>query len=167
MSGNTVGETPGIHALHGFLGSGKTTLARRLERELPGVRFSPDEWLVNLYGPDLDAETFPPAARRIHDQLEPLWMRIVSLGVPVILDSGFWSRDSRDTLRAQAAALGVPLTLYALEVPAAEARVRIARRNAEPGALPITGNAFDVLWARFEPLTADEDAVRDSHAHSF
>ncbi|WP_295817744.1 hypothetical protein [uncultured Deinococcus sp.] len=39
---------------------------------LPGVRFTPDGWLVNLYGPDPDAQTFLPAARRIHGPLDPL-----------------------------------------------------------------------------------------------
>ncbi|MFC3832513.1 MULTISPECIES: AAA family ATPase [Deinococcus] len=89
-----------------------------------------------------------------------VWMRVVSLGTPVILDSGFWTRRRRDTLRAQAAALGVPLTLYALDVPHAQGRARVARRHALPGALPLVGNAVDVLWTRFEPLEPDEEAVR-------
>jgi predicted kinase len=30
------------HLIHGFLGAGKTTLARQLERELPAIRFGAD-----------------------------------------------------------------------------------------------------------------------------
>ncbi|WP_083939123.1 AAA family ATPase [Deinococcus apachensis] len=50
---------PGIDALHGFIGSGKTTLAWRLEGTLPGMRFSSDEWRVALYGADR-----PPTSSR-------------------------------------------------------------------------------------------------------
>jgi hypothetical protein len=31
------------HLSHGFLGVGKTTLARRLEKDIPAIRFSHDE----------------------------------------------------------------------------------------------------------------------------
>jgi predicted kinase len=31
------------HLIHGFLGVGKTTLARRLEQMIPAIRFSHDE----------------------------------------------------------------------------------------------------------------------------
>jgi predicted kinase len=40
------------HLIHGYLGAGKTTFARRLEEELPAIRFSHDEWMTNLYGDD-------------------------------------------------------------------------------------------------------------------
>lgn len=147
----------GIHALHGFLGAGKTTLARQLEAQLPGLRFNTDEWVVALYGPDLNAGAFVPAARRVTAQLDRMWVQAVRLGVPVILDYGFWARRHRDALRAQAAALGVPLTIYALSVPEPVARARIKRRNREPGALTITPQAFEVLRASYEPPHPDED----------
>lgn len=150
---------PGIHALHGFIGSGKTTLARRLERELPGMRFSPDEWMVALYGPNLNAEEFPPAFDRVMALMEAQWTRALELGVPVILDHGFWTRADRDALRVKAAALGVPLTLYALILDDEEALRRVRVRNSRPDALPITDETFRLFQARFEGLEADEVAV--------
>ncbi|MDP9763393.1 AAA family ATPase [Deinococcus enclensis] len=153
-------SAPGhIHAVHGFLAAGKTTFARRLERDLPGLRFNTDEWVVALHGPDLGPEEFPGAARRVTAELDRLWPRAASLGLHVVLDYGFWARRHRDALRAQAAALGVPLTLYALSVPADVARARIARRNREPGALHLPAEAFDRLWPRYEPPDADEAVV--------
>jgi len=31
------------HLIHGYLGAGKTTFARQLERDIPAIRFSHDE----------------------------------------------------------------------------------------------------------------------------
>ena len=43
---------PTAHLIHGYLGAGKTTFARQLERDIPAIRFSHDEWMVRLYGDD-------------------------------------------------------------------------------------------------------------------
>jgi predicted kinase len=39
---------PTAHLIHGFLGVGKTTLARQLEQKIPAIRFSHDEWMTRL-----------------------------------------------------------------------------------------------------------------------
>jgi len=150
---------PRIHALHGSIGSGKTTFARRLERELPGMRFTSDEWMVALYGQDPPAELFPVYHARVMSVMEGQWTRALELGVPVILDHGFWTRESRDALRARAAALGVPLTLYALAVPDGEALRRVRARNEAAGALFIADETYGLFRARFEALGADEERV--------
>ena len=41
--------SPTIHMMFGFIGSGKSTFARKLESELRAARFSPDEWMVAPY----------------------------------------------------------------------------------------------------------------------
>ncbi|WP_293913313.1 ATP-binding protein [Deinococcus sp.] len=77
-----------IHALHGFLGSGKTTLARRLERELPAFRFSSDEWMTTLYGQDPPAEQFAEFRTRVPTLMRRYWVRALELGLDVVLDEG-------------------------------------------------------------------------------
>jgi len=79
--------------------------------------------------------------------------------VNVVLDDGFWTRASRDEARAWAATLGVPLHLYTLTLPEAEARRRVALRNAEPGQLHIAPETLDLFWSRFEPVGPDERCV--------
>ena len=43
-------ETPTLHLTVGLPGVGKTTLARRIAHEDNAVRFSPDEWMIPLFG---------------------------------------------------------------------------------------------------------------------
>ncbi|WP_104991152.1 AAA family ATPase [Deinococcus sp. NW-56] len=150
---------PRIHALHGFIGSGKTTFARRLEQELPGMRFTSDEWMVALYGQDPPADLFPVYHSRVLELMETQWVRALELGVPVILDHGFWTRASRDALRARAAGLGVPLTFHVLAVPDEEALRRVRARNEGAGALHVAEETYWLFRGRFEAMGADEEGV--------
>jgi predicted kinase len=113
----------------GLPGAGKTTVARRLARDIPAVRLSPDEWLDDL-GVDLFAED-------IRDRLETrLWQlarELLAAGVSVILESGFWARSDRDEKRLGARALGVRVELHYLDVPFEELCRRVSTR---PGPTP-------------------------------
>jgi predicted kinase len=151
----------------GLPGSGKTTLARRLERERDALRLTPDEWIARLYGPRLT----PPALDWCRDPVEAVqWElaeRALRLGVNVVLDFGFWSRAEREEFRARAAALGAGSELHFLDVPRAELSARVAERaGAEPpaGTFPVTEAQLDAWWQVFEPPRADELRPRSAPA---
>lgn len=42
------------HLIHGYIGAGKTTFARRLETELPAVRFTHDEGMARFFRDTFD-----------------------------------------------------------------------------------------------------------------
>jgi len=63
------------HLIDGFLGAGKTTFARQLERDLPGIRFTHDEWMARLYGDDPPVDRFAECFRRAPEQIESVWPR--------------------------------------------------------------------------------------------
>ncbi|GGR86006.1 AAA family ATPase [Deinococcus sedimenti] len=149
-----------IHALHGFIGSGKTTLARTLEMQLGALRFTPDEWITALHGADPPAAEYPAMLARVRSLMHAQWTRAVTLGAPVILDEGLWTRASRDELRSQAVALGVPLTLHVLPFDPASAWERVAARNDQPGAHYVAPATFELFLPRFEPLTPDEEPLQ-------
>lgn len=148
---------PTAHLVFGFLGSGKTTLAKRLELEHSAVRFTPDEWMARLFGEDPPADTFQDRAAAILDLMQPIWLRCLSLGLDVILDYGFWSRAERDRVRAVVEDIGAAPVLWAVRCSDDEARKRIALRNeAAHRSLYIAPATFDLLKARVEPLGMDE-----------
>lgn len=148
---------PTAHLVFGFLGSGKTTLAKRLELRHSAVRFTPDEWMARLFGEDPPANTFQDKAVAIFDIMQPIWVRCLSLGLDVVLDYGFWSRSERDRVRSAVANIGADSMLWAVSCSDDEARKRIALRNeAAHRSLYIAPATFDLLKARIEPLDIDE-----------
>ncbi|HXU71351.1 MAG TPA: AAA family ATPase [Polyangia bacterium] len=145
------------HLIHGFLGAGKTTFARRLEREHDAVRFTHDEWMSALYGSDPPAEHFAEFSERVFRLMETVWTRVLASGVDVVLDDGMSSRKRRDALRDTVRALGGESKLYSLRCSEAVARARCRARNADlAGSLYISDATFDALRARFQPLDDDE-----------
>lgn len=148
---------PTAHLVFGYLGSGKTTLAKRLELQHGAVRFTPDEWMARLFGEDPPAGTFADRAAAILDIMQPIWVRCLSLGLDVVLDFGFWSRAERDRVRAVVDDIGATPRLWAVHCSDDEARRRIALRNeAAHRTLYIAPATFDLLKARVEPLGPDE-----------
>jgi predicted kinase len=154
------------HLIHGFLGVGKTTFARQLEERLPAIRFSHDEWMARLYGVDPPVEHFAEFYRRVWEQTENIWLRCLELGLNVVLDFGFWTRQERDAVRAKVAAIGGQARLYRLTCPEDEAWRRIERRNADlRGSLYIARPTFEMLKGRFEPLDDNEECIEIALAH--
>ena len=43
-------KKPLAYIIIGFIGSGKTTFARKLEKETGAIRFTKDEWMVRVFG---------------------------------------------------------------------------------------------------------------------
>jgi len=152
---------PTAHLMFGFLGAGKTTLAKELERRRRAVRFTPDEWMARLFGDDPPADTFADRAEAIAELLQPIWVRCLTLGLDVVLDYGFWSRVERDRVRGIVRDAGATAMLWAVYCPDGKARRRIALRNRSARrSLYVAPATFDLLKSRFEPLEPDEPYAR-------
>jgi predicted kinase len=150
------------HLLHGFVGAGKTTFARKLEMELPAIRFTHDAWMNRLYGPNPPAADFAERACRVDQLIWSCARRALELGTDVILDSGFWTRKSRDEARNRIRAGGFRWVLYSVEVPEHLARERVAvrTRRLPDDSLWINDEAFELFKSRFETLQSDEARTR-------
>ena len=92
----------------GLPGSGKTTLATQLESEHRALRLTPDEWMGRIVGGGTD-EVKRAAVELLQWEIA---QRLLSLGIDVILESGFWVRSERDAFRARARELRDALRDY-------------------------------------------------------
>jgi predicted kinase len=143
-----------LFLLCGLPASGKTTLARALERDHDAVRLAPDEWMARIVRDGWDAER-----RQAVEAVQwTLAQRLLSLGVDVILENGFWRRSERDAYRAGAAAAGAACAVRYLDVPREELHRRLIARNADPppDTFAVTPEQLDAMWPHFEPPDAGE-----------
>ena len=148
----------------GLPGSGKTSLAKMIEREAIALRLTGDDWMHKLY-PGIttpEAETGPCRARVEGLQWE-IALRAARLGYNVVVDWGVWSRAERDTCRKEARAVGAKVVLCFLDVPSEELWRRVAERNSMlPAGTFLISRADLLRWSRlFETPTADEMALYD------
>jgi predicted kinase len=146
------------HLIYGYIGAGKSTFAARLERELPAIRFSTDEWIARLYSEDeADIADFGVLVDRVEAVMAPVWTQCLRHGIDVVLDQGFWAREKRDRVRSLAAGSGADVRLTHVVCADELAWKRVEARNADlSGSIRMARNTFDVLRARLEPLGADE-----------
>jgi predicted kinase len=148
----------------GLQGSGKTTLAKRLETEYSALRLTADEWLHDVHpevsGAELDALRDP--VERIQWRVA---RRVLALGCNVILDWGLWSREERDRYRLEGRELGARIVLCWVDPSRDELMERLSQRNANapPGTFHISESRLDDSIALFERPTQEEIALFDTH----
>lgn len=150
------GAGPRLIIVCGLPGSGKTTLAKRLEGRLRAIRFSADEWMNAL---SLDLYD---AGRR--EKIEALQWKfaqdLLALGLTVIIEWGTWGKSERDTLRTGARALGAAVELHYLSATADVLFDRIQRRGMEIP--PIEREAVLRWFEIFQVPTPEEMALFDT-----
>lgn len=114
--------------IHGYLGSGKTTFAKKLEIEKNAVRLATDGLMVRLFGPTPTEAEFK-ADSIITDANYELAARLLDLKINVVMDHGFWSRASRNRGRALAQKHSAIAKLYFMNTPDDIALARILKRS--------------------------------------
>jgi len=123
-------RTATLHLMVGLPCSGKTTLARQLEKERSALRLSPDDCHTRLFGNDVQDSGHDDRHDRIESILWEIAARVLTLGVDVILDFGFWARSEREEYRRRARLLGASSEIHFLDVPGPVLLERAAARNA-------------------------------------
>ncbi len=151
------------HMICGSTGAGKTTYSIQLARELGGLRFSIDEWMMTLFWSDapasLDADWALERVARCVQQMQAVIEPLVKANVDAVVDVAFSTRDDRTRFVEWASRAGVPVRLHFLDVPADVRWKRVEKRNAERGethAFEVTRGMFDFVEGRWGSPTQDE-----------
>jgi len=152
-----------LHLMVGLPFSGKTTLARKLERECSALRLTPDEWHVLLFGQDAEEPEHDARHRLIEAMLWKIASRALELGANVILDFGFWAREEREDYRLRAKQLGASSEVHFLDVSEDELLRRLDERNSQPSheSFYISINMMKPWIEFFQRPTPDELVRRE------
>lgn len=134
----------------GLPGSGKTTLARKLEADKNAIRFCPDEWMddlaLNLWDEDRRG--------KIEELQWKFAQELLTRRLTVIIEWGTWARSERDSLRERAKSLGAANELHYLAASAEILFDRIQRRKREDP--PIKHEDVLQWFSVFQEPTSEE-----------
>ena len=155
-----------IHLICGSTGAGKTTYARALAKDVGGVCFSIDEWMVSLFGEDapenLTPAWFAPRVLRCEVQMWAIALQLGKEGIPSILDLGFQRHEHRQRYVSLIKAAGLSAKLHVLDVDASLRWERVQSRNLEQGdtfRMEITRGMFDYIEGIWERPCSEEIAM--------
>jgi len=118
----------------GKIGSGKTTYANKLEKQLNAVNISQDELMLGLFGAELyynEPEKYEKYCSRVEEYVKRKAGEAAKAGAVVICENGFWSRSERDDLRKFYSDMGVKCELHYIDIPEEQRLRNIRRRNEE------------------------------------
>jgi len=154
-----LGDRSTVTLFCGLPGSGKTTLAKRLEAEGRGIRLCTDDWQMER-GVD-HAET------DFHDRLQRLLyhhaLTLLRSGISVILEDGLWTAEERNEKFREARACGVRIDFHVFDVPYDTLWERLQHRNQEasPSAYPMTEDELRRARDVFQRPSAEDLASVD------
>lgn len=154
------GSHPAIIVVFGLIGTGKSTLARMLSKELSCPVISSDVvrkeiaytgkykrryegFEAGIYNPETTEKTY--------DEMLSRGIDIVQSGEPVILDASFSKRAMRDSVTELSARLGVPVYFLRTVAPEETIKERLIRReHSKKSVSDARWNIFVEFKKRFE-----------------
>jgi predicted kinase len=150
-----------VYLICGFIGAGKTTLAKKLEKKTGAVRITKDEWSIHLIGNDPAINGYAEWDAKIIELSRNFAFQLVEKGIDVIIDEGFWEKETRVKMKKRIEALGAKEVLYYLDTPIETIRERVIGRNSNlaKDSFKISSEMLDDYLAYWQPPDEDEGYI--------
>ena len=145
---------PVVYLLCGLGGSGKSTYAQKLEDN--GLqKFSLDEYVYSLHGraiASLPEQVYLEHYRKAKLKLDKKLVSMIKKRQSVVLDYGFWRRDSRDYYKKLVEDSGGEWKLIYLKASPEVLMTRLKERNkrTDANAFPVSKEMLLSYIERFE-----------------
>ena len=146
-----------IHLMHGYIGFGKTTTAKRLAKEYGAVRLDGDAFMAKLFGRNPYGEGFGGYWDLVRYLIWDIAKETIENGIDVIIDYGFWRRETREKWYKRAKEITPDVVFHVIQCDMKVARERtLLRTKNNPDMLEIDENCFDIRLKEFEPICESE-----------
>lgn len=167
-------NTPTVILIHGYIGFGKTTIAKKLQRLLGYKRFTHDEYMSKMFGDHPTNEEFEASYNKATEVILKKVEKELQNGRSVILDFGFWTKKSREEICSIIDSFtfayevgnkhlelknSIPTVLWVnvqCDINVARQRCIERDKNRKPGQLWVPVEVFDMKLNQFEPMNEHE-----------
>lgn len=143
-----------VHLICGFLGAGKTTFSKQMEKEGLGIRLNADEECMTLFESDVFERNWGNCFDVAVESLNLKALKYLKEGRDVIFDCGYWSKASRSEAINLFKKTGVDVKLYYIYAPDEVLKKRISMREGKIAESNF--KHFEELKKLFEPPSEDE-----------
>ena len=149
-------KTTTIHLMHGFIGFGKTTIAKKLAKEYSAVRLNYEDFST-IFGRNPINDGFGEYCKRIGEQIRILAEETIANGVNIIIDHGHWTKQERADKWQWAKQLTPNVIFHVVQCNMKTAKERaVTRTNNKENGTDVTETDFENCQKRFEPMQDDE-----------
>jgi len=152
-----------IHLIFGTQGAGKSTYSISLAEKLNGVHLSIDDWMQELFGPDLpepiDLGWIMTRVQRCEHRIWFTAVKIARTGGNVILDLGFMKEQNRSQYLKLAKEQGILIQLHYINAQQSTRLERVMKRNSDKSktyAFEVTPEMFHYMENEFESPSVQE-----------
>lgn len=148
---------PTCYLMIGLPGAGKTTKATEIAKKYKAHRFSPDDYILENYGNELD-EIERDALRDPVEKL--LWDQAIDFlknKENVVVDFGMWAIEERKYFREAAEVIGAEVKFVYMEIDFPTAWERVSNRpESQSGTLKMTKELLEDCFSSFQPIQDQE-----------
>ena len=147
--------TPSLSIMHGFSGSGKSTVALKVIEESGGIRIRSDvERHRLIHQSEIQEKYSSENIARVYARLLELAKCVLKSGLPVVIDATFLKRHQREDFESLCEEWRIPYRILDCQAPFEELCQRIQNRMADPS--EATLGVLKRQMETHDPLTPEE-----------